>query len=94
MTGRAQGLGATVGRDGSLESLINLVFTEGKYNGSTLAIYGRIVLGVTVERPVIGGTGMFRMATGYSVAKPVTVSATKAVYEFNVYVWHEKIKDN
>ncbi|KAJ4791092.1 Dirigent protein [Rhynchospora pubera] len=94
LIGRSQGLGATVGRDGSLESMINFVFTEGKYNGSTLAIYGRVVLGVTIERPVIGGTGMFRMATGYSVAKPVVVSASKLVYEFDVYVWHKEMKDN
>ncbi|KAJ1697056.1 hypothetical protein LUZ63_005568 [Rhynchospora breviuscula] len=94
LIGRTQGLGGTVGRDGSLESIINLVFTEGKYKGSTLAIYGRVVLGVTIERPVIGGTGMFRMTTGYSVAKPVVVSATKAVYEFDVYVWHKEMKDN
>ncbi|KAJ4762429.1 Dirigent protein [Rhynchospora pubera] len=94
LIGRAQGLVGAVGRDGSLESMLNFVFTKGKYNGSTLAIYGRVVQGVTIERPVIGGTGMFRMATGYSVAKPVDISATKLVYEFDVYVWHKKMKDN
>ncbi|KAJ3697444.1 hypothetical protein LUZ61_001149 [Rhynchospora tenuis] len=94
LIGRAQGLVGAVGRDGSLETMINFVFTEGKYNGSTLALYGRVVLGVTIERPVIGGTGMFRMATGYSLAKPIVASATKLVYEFDVYVWNKEMKDN
>ncbi|KAJ3688942.1 hypothetical protein LUZ61_018106 [Rhynchospora tenuis] len=87
LIGRVQGLVAAVGRDGSLESMHNFVFTKGKYNGSTLAIYGRVVLGVTIERPVIGGTGLFRLAFGYSLAKPVVSSATKLVYEFDVYIW-------
>jgi Dirigent-like protein len=86
-TGRAQGTVIAVGFDGSLESMLNFIFTEGKYNGSSLAIYGRVVLGTTIERPVIGGTGMFRLARGYSLASPVYSSDTKLIYEFNVYVW-------
>ncbi|KAJ4814888.1 Dirigent protein [Rhynchospora pubera] len=94
LIGHAQGLVGAVGRDGSVASMLDFVFTEGEYNGSTLAIYGRFVEGDTIERPVIGGTGKFRMAKGYSIAKPVVVSATKVVYEFDVYVWHKEMKDN
>jgi malonyl CoA-acyl carrier protein transacylase len=91
-TGRAQGVVAAVAFDGSLESMLNFIFTDGKYNGSSLAIYGRVVLGMTIERPVIGGTGMFKLATGYSLASPVYTTATKLIYEFNVYVWYKDIK--
>jgi Dirigent-like protein len=90
-TGRAQGTVVAVGFDGSLETMLNFIFTDGKYNGSSLAIYGRIVLGTTIERPVIGGTGMFRLATGYSLASPVYTSADKLIYEFNVYVWYNNM---
>ncbi|KAF3323790.1 dirigent protein 11-like protein [Carex littledalei] len=93
LIGRAQGLVGAVGMDGSLETMLNFVFTEGKYNSSTLAIYGRLVQGEPVERPVIGGTGMFRMARGYSIAKPVLTSATKLVYEFDVYIWYKEMKE-
>ncbi|KAJ3697445.1 hypothetical protein LUZ61_001150 [Rhynchospora tenuis] len=89
LIGRAQGLAAVVGKeDNSILAMTNFVFTDGEYNGSSLAIYGRVVQGTTIERPVIGGTGMFRIATGYSLATPVISSDTKLVYEFNVYVWH------
>ncbi|KAJ4773246.1 Dirigent protein [Rhynchospora pubera] len=94
LIGRAQGLVGAVGKDGSLETLLNFVFTEGKYNGSTIAIYGRVEIGVTIERPVVGGTGMFRMTTGYTLAKPVVFTATKVVNEFDVYLWHNEMKDN
>jgi Dirigent-like protein len=90
--GRAQGTVAVVGFDGSLETMLNFVFTNGKYNGSSLAIYGRIVMGAPIERAVIGGTGMFRLATGYSLGTLVHSSDTKLIYEFNVYVWYKNIK--
>lgn len=79
-----------MGKDGALETILNLVFTEGSYNGSTLALYGRLVEGETVERAIIGGTGAFRLSRGYSIATPVFSSATKLVYEFNIYIKQEK----
>ncbi|XP_078172704.1 dirigent protein 11-like [Carex rostrata] len=88
LIGRAQGLVSAVGFDGSLLSMLNFVFTEGKYNNSTLAIYGRVVRAEPAERPIIGGTGMFRMARGYSLEKPVVSSATKNIVEFDVYIWY------
>jgi Dirigent-like protein len=68
--------------------MLNLVFTNEAYNGSTIEIFGRFALGTGVERPVVGGTGVFRMARGYSIASPVIISSTEYVYEFDVYVWH------
>jgi hypothetical protein len=94
LIGRAQGLVGVAGMDDSLLTTLNLVFTEGKYNGSTLAIFGRVVVGESIERTVIGGTGMFRMARGYQLGKSVFISDTKLVYEFDVYIWYKEIKEN
>ncbi|KAJ3697439.1 hypothetical protein LUZ61_001144 [Rhynchospora tenuis] len=94
LIGRGQGLQAEVGKDGSFLTMFNLLFIDEKYNGSTLAIYGRAPLGTTIERPVIGGTGKFRMAKGYSLATPLVFTATQIVYEYNVYVWHIEMKDD
>ncbi|KAJ1697051.1 hypothetical protein LUZ63_005563 [Rhynchospora breviuscula] len=94
LIGRVQGIQAAVGKDGSLETMFNFLFLNKQYNGSTLAIYGRAPLGTTIERPVIGGTGKFRMSKGYSLAKPVILSATRLVYELDVYVWHLGLKDD
>jgi Dirigent-like protein len=90
-TGRAQGTVAVVGLDESLETMLNFIFTHGKYNGSSLAIYGRVVRGETAERPVIGGTGMFRLAQGYCIATPLYSSESKLLYEYDVYVWYKNI---
>ena len=90
-TGRAQGVVAAVGFDGSMESMLNLIFTTGKYNGSSLAVYGRVVMGATIERAIIGGTGMFKLATGYCIATPVYTTATTLIYEFDIDVWYKEI---
>ncbi|CAI0402593.1 unnamed protein product [Linum tenue] len=56
----------------------NLGFTHGDYNGSSLCLLG------------LGGTGVFRFASGYAVAKRVVLDfkAQLVVREFNVYVSH------
>ncbi|RLN39904.1 hypothetical protein C2845_PM01G44320 [Panicum miliaceum] len=72
LLGRAQGL--TVGAfltDGELLTVCDFVFTDGPYNGSTLALLGRALLGTVMERPIFGGTGAFRMARGYTLSKMV-----------------------
>ncbi|RWW42868.1 hypothetical protein BHE74_00051542 [Ensete ventricosum] len=46
--------------------MLNFLFTAGEYNGSSIAIVGREVLGMNSERTIVGGTGMFRMARGYT----------------------------
>jgi hypothetical protein len=49
---------------------ITFVFTAGEYGGSTLSVEGA-VLGFkgTIERAVVGGTGKFRFAGGYTLTK-------------------------
>ncbi|KAL6856262.1 hypothetical protein ACP4OV_019064 [Aristida adscensionis] len=49
---------------------ITLVFTAGEYGGSTLSVEGPVLdFAGTIERAVVGGTGRFRMARGYSLTK-------------------------
>ncbi|KAL6643710.1 hypothetical protein ACP70R_018476 [Stipagrostis hirtigluma subsp. patula] len=91
LLGRAQGL--TVGAsltDGAILTVLNFVFTDGPYNGSTLAVLGRALLGAVMERPIVGGTGAFRMARGYTLSKMVDSSDPEnlLILEYDAYVWH------
>ncbi|KAL0376228.1 UNVERIFIED_CONTAM: Dirigent protein 11 [Sesamum calycinum] len=73
--GRIQGLiGLADFHEKALVMLLNVVFTEGEYKGSTLSILGRNPLDDEVrEVPVVGGTGGFRMARGYAVTTTYAV---------------------
>ncbi|GJN20526.1 hypothetical protein PR202_gb07916 [Eleusine coracana subsp. coracana] len=73
LIGRVQGLAADVSlSDSVFLTLFNFVFTEGAFNGSTLQVLGRPLLkSVVIERPIVGGTGVFRMASGYMLCKIV-----------------------
>ncbi|CAL4995144.1 unnamed protein product [Urochloa decumbens] len=66
--GRAQGLymGSDQAKLGFLQAM-NLVFTSGEHNGSTLELLGRnCPLDDVRELPIVGGTGAFRFARGYA----------------------------
>ncbi|KAL6883714.1 hypothetical protein ACP4OV_011128 [Aristida adscensionis] len=89
--GRGQGLTAGVSLDdGALLTLLDLVFTEGPYNGSTLQVFGRALLGTVMERPIVGGTGAFRMARGYALIKMVDSPDPEnlLILEYDAYIWH------
>ncbi|KAM6547875.1 hypothetical protein CsatB_019551 [Cannabis sativa] len=92
VVGRAQGIYASASQsDVGLLMVLNYVFTEGKFNGSTLSILGRnAVFSAVREMPIVGGTGLFRFARGYAQAKTHTFNLTSgdAVVEYNVYVLH------
>ncbi|KAJ4724088.1 Dirigent protein [Melia azedarach] len=92
LVGKAQGLYSSAGQEEvGLLMVMNFVFLEGKYNGSTITILGRNkVFSPMREMPVIGGSGLFRYARGYVEARthlfnPVTGDAT---IEYNIYVLH------
>ncbi|KAG1362666.1 dirigent protein 21 [Cocos nucifera] len=93
LVGRAQGsyMAASQDSDVALLWTTNLVFKEGKYNGSTLSILSRDAIFAPVrELPVVGGTGIFRLARGYALLKTYSFNTTSgdAVLELDVYVLH------
>jgi hypothetical protein len=90
--GRAQGLymGSDQAKLGFLQAM-NLVFTAGDYNGSTLALLGRnCPLDAVRELPVVGGTGTFRFARGYALLRThwLDFNTGDATVEYDVYVMH------
>nr|DAD42145.1 TPA_asm: hypothetical protein HUJ06_000375 [Nelumbo nucifera] len=90
--GRAQGIySATSQSELSFLLAFNFVFSEGKYNGSTLSVLGREPVGPKVrELPVIGGSGIFRFARGYALVKTqaLDLKTGDAVLEYDVFVIH------
>ncbi|KAL7153189.1 hypothetical protein ABFS83_04G149600 [Erythranthe nasuta] len=67
----------------------NFVFTAGEFNGSTLCVLGRNPIEKSDrELPVVGGTGAFRMARGFSISIIIFYDPAQnyAVLEFIVYV--------
>ncbi|KAL5545411.1 hypothetical protein UlMin_005098 [Ulmus minor] len=92
LVGKAQGLYASASQtEIGLLMVFNLVFTQGKYKGSTLSLLGRnVILSKVREMPIVGGTGLFRFARGYAQARTYMFNMTSgnAIVEYNVYVFH------
>ncbi|KAL6963740.1 hypothetical protein U1Q18_034745 [Sarracenia purpurea var. burkii] len=92
LVGRAQGIYASAALESvSLLEAINYVFTAGAYNGSTLSILGRnAILNKYRELPIVGGTGVFRLARGFATVSTYSFNTTSgnAVVEYNVVVIH------
>ncbi|CAH2033663.1 unnamed protein product [Thlaspi arvense] len=88
--GRAQGMYASTDMNIlSFTMVFNLVFTEGEFKGSTVAMYGRNpIMSKVREMPIIGGTGAFRFARGYAQARTYKLVGLDAVVEYNVFIWH------
>ncbi|XP_042015038.1 dirigent protein 1-like [Salvia splendens] len=90
--GRAQGVYTQSTKEGAaLHMAMTFVFKEGKYNGSSISILGNNqYLEAVRELPVVGGTGAFRFARGYALAKTkkFVVRTGDAVVEYNVFVMH------
>lgn len=90
--GRAQGLyGSADQQELGLLVAVNFVFTTGKFNASSLTILGRnVALNPPAEMPIIGGTGVFRFARGFVMAKRhfLNVASGNGVLNYNVFVIH------
>ncbi|KAL5707758.1 hypothetical protein ACHQM5_018620 [Ranunculus cassubicifolius] len=90
--GRIQGLMASAGKDKiALYSAFNIAFTIGKYKGSTISIHGRNNIKASVrEFPIIGGSGRFRLATGYAELRTVLYNpaTNDALIQYTLYVLH------
>lgn len=93
LLGYAQGMYALASKEeAGLLMAMNFVFNDAEYNGSTLSVLGRnAVFNDVREMPVIGGSGKFRFARGYALAKTRDLSMLtgNAVVEYDVYVRHE-----
>ena len=90
--GSAQGMYASASQSEiGLLMVLNYVFTEGKYKGSTLSILGHnAILSEVREMAIVGGSGLFRFARGYAQARTYFFNRTSldAIVEYNVYVLH------
>ncbi|GMN55940.1 hypothetical protein TIFTF001_025058 [Ficus carica] len=92
--GSAQGFYAAAGQSEiGLLMVFSCVFTQGKFNGSTLSILGHnAILSAVREMPIVGGSGLFRFAKGYVEARTyvfnTSTTSLDAVVEYNVYVFH------
>ena len=90
--GYAQGMyGFADQKTAGLLMVMNYVFVEGEYKGSTLSVLGRNeVMNKVRELAIVGGSGVFRFASGYAQAKTITLldSSGASVVEYDVYVQH------
>ncbi|KAM7470912.1 hypothetical protein LguiA_009095 [Lonicera macranthoides] len=90
--GRAQGLYASASQEETtIFHGMNLLFTYGKYNGSSLAVLGHNVEShMYRELPIVGGSGAFRLARGSVIFKTYSydVAVGIAVLEVNVVAQH------
>lgn len=65
---------------------LNVVFTTGKFNGSTISIIGRNQFALAErELPVAGGSGVFRFARGYAIQTTHSMAPNVVVLEYNIY---------
>ncbi|KAL7126108.1 hypothetical protein ABFS83_14G163800 [Erythranthe nasuta] len=95
--GRAQGMITFTGLDeAALTMNLNFYFTAGEYSGSSLCIIGRNPINSTNrELPVVGGTGRFRLARGYSISNTYSYDAVAnyGVLEYTIYVAYYEDED-
>ncbi|KAI3765578.1 hypothetical protein L2E82_15616 [Cichorium intybus] len=91
VVGWAQGIYASASmEDIGFLMTMNLAFSDGDFNGSTLSLLGRNpVLHEYREMPIVGGSGVFRMARGIATAKTYSFNLLgDAIVEYNVIVVH------
>ncbi|VAH26828.1 unnamed protein product [Triticum turgidum subsp. durum] len=75
--------------DPALLFCMNVVLTAGPYSGSTFAVVGRDnIVEPLRELSVVGGTGRFRMATGYVLWRTASWQLRKnAVLDLDVFIY-------
>ncbi|KAG6539265.1 hypothetical protein ZIOFF_004427 [Zingiber officinale] len=88
--GRNQGMGvgSSLAENSGLTNF-QLVFTAGKYNGSSLSLQGLFPvapLGTVFERTITGGTGKFRLARGYLLTTEVHATNTTLTGQLDAYI--------
>jgi len=92
LLGRMQGLYSLSGQEETaMQMAVTFVFSSGEYNGSTLCLVGiNPIYHPVREMPIVGGSGLFRMARGYAFARTYSLDniTGNAVVECNVTVLH------
>ncbi|XP_010260988.1 PREDICTED: dirigent protein 22-like [Nelumbo nucifera] len=91
LMGRAQGLYAMSSQQNEFSLLMTLTyaFVSGPYNGSSFSVVGRNpVMNEVREMPIVGGTGIFRLARGYCLAKTHSMAGFDAVIGYNATLIH------
>ncbi|CAK8574813.1 unnamed protein product [Lathyrus sativus] len=92
LVGKSQGFYVYASKEEfSLFMGMNFALIEGKYNGSSFTILGSNPISHKVrEMPVIGGTGLFKLARGYAQVTThfLDLKTAYAIDEYNVYVFH------
>ncbi|KAH6832915.1 hypothetical protein C2S53_000458 [Perilla frutescens var. hirtella] len=92
--GNAQGLylsSSQSGQDVSLVLYADFGFTSGRFKGSSFSVFSRNpVMESRRELAVVGGRGLFRMATGTAdvTSYSMDVATGDAVLEYNVHIVH------
>ncbi|KAJ4716749.1 Dirigent protein [Melia azedarach] len=92
LVGRAQGIYGSACKDQlGLIMAMNFGFTDGMYNGSTISLLGsNRAMNPVREMPIVGGTGVFRLARGYAIAQThwLDPKTGDAIVGYNVTVVH------
>jgi len=91
LMGRAQGIYAMSSQHDEFSLLMTLTynFISKAYNGSSFSVVGQNpVMREVREMPIVGGTGMFRLARGYCLAKTFSTNQMDAVIGYNATVIH------
>ncbi|KAE8669948.1 Dirigent protein 23 [Hibiscus syriacus] len=91
LLGRAQGVYGSAGKgELALVMAMSFCFTDGIYNGSSISVLGKNSAMTPVrEMPVVGGTGVFRLARGYALAKTHWFNELgDAIVGYNVTIVH------
>ncbi|KAJ3678053.1 hypothetical protein LUZ60_001856 [Juncus effusus] len=91
LLGTAQGIIAVVSTQptNTLYVSLNVIFTEGKYKDSTLAVSGRVeqaANGTTYYWSVVGGTKVLTWARGYVGAKVLSAQPGYKVVDMDIYL--------
>lgn len=91
LMGQAQGIYAMSSQHDEFSLLMTLTynFISDVYNGSSFSIVGRNpVMREVREMPIVGGTGVFRLARGYCLAKTFSMNQMDAVIGYNATLIH------
>ncbi|KAB2636187.1 dirigent protein 23 [Pyrus ussuriensis x Pyrus communis] len=91
IVGRAQGMyGSSGQQEFGLTMAMCFAFCDGMYNGSSISIFGKnSALNPVREMPVVAGTGVFRLARGYAIAKTHWFNTMgDAIVGYNVTLIH------